>query len=105
MPERCFQRGLAQAQEYGREERFLDNISGLAGVALERGLKADSVKLFGMVAAQGKNKLTFIHKAEFERDLAELRGQLTITDFQTAWEAGQTMTINQAVQLLPEIFI
>lgn len=103
--ERCFQRGLAQAQEYGREERFLDNISGLAGVALERGLKADSVKLFGMVAAQGKNKLTFIHKAEFERDLAELRGQLTITDFQTAWEAGQTMTINQAVQLLPEIFI
>ena len=91
-----FQQGLTLAREYSHEERFLDNIAGLAGIALERGQKANSVKLLGMVAAQGINKLALVPKAEFERDQAEVRLHLPETEFLTAWEEGQTMTIDQA---------
>jgi non-specific serine/threonine protein kinase len=92
---------LALAQEIGITQDIADVLDGLAGVAWAHGKPAYAVHLFGAAEALR----TAIHMPPaplvrlfvLDRYLAPARRQLDAAVFDAAWQAGQAMTLDQAI--------
>lgn len=98
-----YRRSILLAQEYGFVQHSLENLAGLAGLALERGQASTAVKLLGLVAKQGMEGFGPITLEEFDRDRRAARDMLSDSEFQQAWEAGAQMTIEQGLEYLGEL--
>jgi ATP/maltotriose-dependent transcriptional regulator MalT len=97
--EERFYKSLALAQEYDFEELVLENLAGLASIALEHGRIALAASLLGMVEAHGSEKLGPIAQVEFGRDRAEAQARLPEAEFRSAWEEGRAMTLTRALEI------
>ena len=97
--EERFYKSLALAQEYGFEELVLENLAGLASIALEHGRIALAASLLGMVEAHGLAMLGPIAQVEFGRDRAEAQARLPEAEFRVAWEEGQVMALTRALEV------
>jgi tetratricopeptide (TPR) repeat protein len=64
-----------------------------------------AAKLLGAAAAIRENinrPVNFVDKDEYERETAEIRGEIGEALFQSAWRKGQAMDLDQAVMLATE---
>jgi hypothetical protein len=76
------------------------SVGGLAAVALVGGNKLRAARLLSAVEAILSAIIAPLLPAdrlEYERNVAALRAQLGDADYAAAWEAGRTMTIEQAI--------
>jgi predicted ATPase/class 3 adenylate cyclase len=78
-------------------------IALMAGIALDLGQPLKAVHLMAVVETQGLYRLdNFTSRPEYDHDLTAAKAALTEEDFRSAWEAGQAMTLKQAVALALE---
>jgi len=93
-----YQQSLALFHELGVRQALARSLSGLAGVAGRQGLALRAARLFGAADAFFKASCETNHEQyRFERDLAYTRAQFDEATFDAAWEAGQALTLEQAI--------
>jgi predicted ATPase/transcriptional regulator with XRE-family HTH domain len=81
---------------------ILDNLEGLAGIALTRQRVAAAAQLYGTAQAQRAARHMLpaaIRRVQRERDLAEAQAALGATAVQSAMLAGETMRLDTAITL------
>jgi predicted ATPase len=91
---------LTLCRETGMQRTGVACLAELAGFAGTLGVPARAARLFGAVEALRKAAripLAPIHRPAYERDLAAARAQLDAQAWDTAWAAGRTLTIEQAI--------
>jgi predicted ATPase/DNA-binding XRE family transcriptional regulator len=81
-----FVEALERWRDLGLRVGIVRNIAGLAGVAASQGQLERAARLFGAAS-----------DAADEGILATLRGRLGDADFEAAWAAGRSMTLEEAV--------
>jgi hypothetical protein len=87
-----YRRSLGLAQEYNLGLDVLENLSGLAGIALERGTAAPAARLLGLASRQGLDGFGPITQVEINRDRLAAAGRLAVEEFQLEWQMGEQMT-------------
>ncbi|MCC6790566.1 MAG: tetratricopeptide repeat protein [Thermomicrobiales bacterium] len=95
-----WEESLALRAEQGNVAGFAESLSGLAVIAMRAGLNERAVRLLG--AAEGMQQRIGYQLPPKERDqqtraTAALRAKLDAASFQRAWEAGETMSLDDAV--------
>lgn len=95
-----WQESLVLRAEQGNVAGFAESLSGLAVIAMRAGLKERAVRLLG--AAEGMQTRIGYQFPPKERDLQErataaLRSGLDSASFAAAWNAGQAMSMEDAV--------
>jgi predicted ATPase len=80
-------------------------IAGLGGVAAARGQSVPATQLLGaakslMTVCEAKGEyMELLDRVEFDRDVAVVHAQLDEATFNAAWEEGQKMTKDEALDL------
>jgi DNA-binding CsgD family transcriptional regulator/tetratricopeptide (TPR) repeat protein len=100
LAERHYREALALAQLVGDLWTKVEGIEGIAKVCLRRGEVERAVRLLAATsqARDAYNLPRFpIEEAAIERALATARQTLPDTRFAVAWEAGQSMSLDQAI--------
>jgi predicted ATPase/DNA-binding CsgD family transcriptional regulator len=93
-----------ESQEIAKEMNHMWLIAvcleGRAGLAAEEGQLTRAVQLWGAADALRETirvPIPLIERAEYERSITSARTRLGEQDFAVAWEAGRTMTPEQAI--------
>jgi DNA-binding CsgD family transcriptional regulator len=87
-------------REHGDRPDTAETLIGLGVVAAERGNAEQATRLFGGAVALGEAAGYALHppiRAWLDTALAGLRAKLGIARFDAAWDAGQALSIEQAV--------
>lgn len=87
-------------KEYGDTGGLLEGLAGAASLQLGRGDLEKATRLLAAVDALRRTTTHVLWPTEhqdFERDLARVRAQIDAPTFEAAWNAGQKMTLEQAV--------
>jgi predicted ATPase/class 3 adenylate cyclase/uncharacterized protein HemY len=95
-----FARGLQLARRTRYYPMGVECLAGLVSAVLARGDVERTTTLAGAVTSQLERMgmvLFPLDRTVFERDLNTARAHLEAATFQTAWDEGQTMTIEQAI--------
>ena len=96
-----FRQSLTFGLEEGIERFILPSISGLAGVAGVQGEAERAARLFGATEAlqeiSGFREFPYHSQADVDRNIVAARAQLDGETWQSAWEEGQAMSMEQAV--------
>jgi DNA-binding CsgD family transcriptional regulator len=95
-----FAEGLTLSRELGNRPDIAFNLAGMAGVAAAEGQPQRSARLFGAAEAVFDAIGLVLEpqdRAEYDRNAAVARAHLGADAFAAAWEAGRTMTIEQAI--------
>jgi predicted ATPase/DNA-binding CsgD family transcriptional regulator len=95
-----WEESLSLRAEQGNVAGFAESLSGLAVIALRSGMLERAVELLG--AAEGMQtrigyQLPPKERDQQERATATLRSRLDAQAFETAWAAGQELTLDEAV--------
>lgn len=95
-------KSLEIAQELGNKYSIANCLEGLAGVAAATGQAQRAARLFGAAASLRKAKairamFSPADHVEYEQHLAAAQAQLDASAWQTAWEEGTIMDIEQAI--------
>lgn len=97
-----FKESLKIQQEAGNKQGIAECLFGLASVAVMKGQLEHAAQLFGagqaLIDLVGA-PLAPADQADCDRDLAEVQRQITPVVFQNAWQAGQAMPLEQAIEL------
>jgi tetratricopeptide (TPR) repeat protein len=96
----CFAEGLALSREVGARYSIAINLAGMAGVAAAQGYPERSARLFGAADALFDTVGIVVEpvgRAEYDRNTTVARTQLGEDAFASAWEAGRTMSLEQAI--------
>lgn len=100
---RLFTDSLALAQEIEHVRGLPFGIMTFASLAAVKKQPQQAIRLFATTnkLLEGALMPAFAHpdKAEYERYLALAREQLTEAEFNAAWQEGQALTIDQAIEL------
>jgi ATP/maltotriose-dependent transcriptional regulator MalT len=97
-----FHESLKLCRELGDMHGLAQSLVGLARVISKGGDPQSAACLFGAVESLRKaidEGLPPAEQAQYDQDLTALRAALGETGFPRAWAAGQTMTLEQAVEL------
>jgi predicted ATPase/class 3 adenylate cyclase len=97
-----FVESLTLSQTRQNESGVLYALLGLALVAHVKGQKTRALQLCSAVNAQferRQERLSINEQTEYERAVAELRGQCDEKTFNAAWVEGCALTLEQAIQL------
>ena len=98
-----FRESLALWQEAGCPFGILMVLVGFAVLAISASRLRHAARLFGatnaLLTAIGA-KLYPLDQATYERQLAALRARLDVGAFAAAWEAGSTLSLEQAIALV-----
>ena len=98
---REFQEGLGLARQSNYRLYAVYNLIGIANYWSEEGQVSRAVTLLGAVSA-ATAKMGFKIEPElqepFDKGLADTRAKLSEEDFQSAWEVGEQMDFERAVQ-------
>jgi tetratricopeptide (TPR) repeat protein len=100
-----FVESLTLSQTCQNESGVLYALLGLALVAHVKGQKTRALQLCSAVNAQferRQERLSINEQTEYERAVAELRGQCDEKTFNAAWVEGCALTLEQAIQLALE---
>jgi len=102
----CFAEGLAVSREIGSRHRVAINLAGMAGVATAQAHPERSARLFGaadaLFDAMGMT-VGLVNRREYDRNREIARAQLGDEAFAAAWEAGRTLSLEQAIALALEV--
>src|SRR5207249_753697 len=95
-----FEESLAISQEHGYKPRIVENLEGLAAVAVAQGQAERAARLAG--AAEGLREamgapLPPADRAEHERSVGAARTALGEAAFASAWAEGRTLSLEAAV--------
>jgi non-specific serine/threonine protein kinase len=93
---------LQVRQEIGDRGGIAFCLERLAEVAIGKHAAEKAARIFGAVEsvrASLRSKIDPVDQPEYERNLASLRADLGDGKFDTAWEEGQKMTLEQAIEL------
>jgi non-specific serine/threonine protein kinase len=96
-----FLQSLNTFQAEGHRHGLTDCLLGLAGVAAMGGRPEQAARLFGAGMANRDHDglpLSPVKRAEAERDLAVVKRTLDPTAFAAAWQNGQALTLEQAIE-------
>jgi non-specific serine/threonine protein kinase len=91
---------LVDCWQAGDTSGTVTAITGLAGIARAEGEPARAARLLGAAAALREATGTVLFPAfqsEYEREVAAVRAQLGASTFESAWEEGQAMRIEQVM--------
>jgi hypothetical protein len=91
---------LALVRETAWQEFIAYCLAGLSWVAMSQGRAERAARLLGAAKAPfdaAGDLLSAIDRAEFDRNVATARAKLGEDAFAAAWQAGQAMTLDQAV--------
>jgi DNA-binding CsgD family transcriptional regulator len=95
-----FAESLILNAEIKDQDGVASSLGALAGVAIAQHKFARAAQLFGIA----ESLLESIHgqptghdRLEYDHNLASAREQLSASDFNAAWEAGQQMTLEQVI--------
>ena len=97
-----FKESLNIQQGAGNKQGIVECLFGIAGVARITGQLERAVQLFGAGQAlidKVGAPLAPADQADYERDLIEVQSKLSPVVFESAWQAGQVMTLVQAIEL------
>jgi ATP/maltotriose-dependent transcriptional regulator MalT len=97
-----FKDGLAFAQELGMTRCILFILAEMAALYSTEGQLEQATQLFASVEFLLKaesSPFEPIYQEEYDRNLGKVRTQMNENDFALAWEAGQQMTVQQAIEL------
>lgn len=97
-----FAESLEIAQELGNKYSIAECLEGLAGVAAAMGQAHRAARLFGAAEALRKAKairdmFSPADRMEYAQHLADAQAQLDASAWQTAWEEGTMMDLEQAI--------
>jgi tetratricopeptide (TPR) repeat protein len=95
-----FRESLALNQEVGHQTGVIACLAALATTHVARGMNTPAAQLFGAVStllSTRKFILLSFDQIEYDHYLSTVRAQLDSTAFDAAWEAGHTMTLQQAI--------
>jgi non-specific serine/threonine protein kinase len=96
-----FVQSLGTFHAQGHRHGVADCLVGLAGVAAMGGRPEQAARLFGAGMADrehGGLPLSPVKRAEAERDLAVVQRALDPAAFAAAWQSGQALTLEQAIE-------
>jgi DNA-binding CsgD family transcriptional regulator/Tfp pilus assembly protein PilF len=96
-----FVQSLSTFHAQGHRHGVADCLVGLAGVAAMGGRPEQAARLFGAGMAnrdQGNLPLSPVKRAEAARDLEMIKRALNPTAFAAAWQSGQALTLEQAIE-------
>jgi predicted ATPase/DNA-binding SARP family transcriptional activator len=96
----CFTESLRLFQERGNTRGIIECIAGLAGVIGAQGQIERAARLLGATAAQFEAIGAAMWPADqidYQRTVAALRAVLGEAAFATAWAAGRSLTLEQAI--------
>src|SRR5262249_38292304 len=100
--EQQYGESLKLCQKVGATWGSVECLEGVAGLAIANGKPERAVRLFGCAAAVRENigfPLTPRIASRFEAALASLRSTLGPRRFEVEWQAGRTLSLNDAVAL------
>jgi non-specific serine/threonine protein kinase len=94
-----YQESLELARQIGDHQHVGECLRALAGLAASGGQAASAARLFGADARlrEGGARLLPIDQEWYDRTLATVRAALGEQIFASAWEAGRTLTPDQAI--------
>jgi ATP/maltotriose-dependent transcriptional regulator MalT len=102
----CFAEGLTLSREIGARDRIAINLAGMAGVAAAQGQPQRSARLFGAADALFNAigmTVELVDRREYDRNREIARTQLGDQAFAAAWEAGRTISPEQAIAFALEV--
>ena len=97
-----FQESLALFREIGDRQGVAWCLTELAGMSGTSGQPERAVLLFGAAEALFESigaHLDVVDRAEYDRNLAEVRSKLSEKVFADAWARGHAMTVDDALEL------
>jgi tetratricopeptide (TPR) repeat protein len=92
---------LVLLRETAPQDHFAWCLAGLGWVAMGQGRAERAARLLGAAKAPFDAAGTLTNsfdRAEFDRNVAAARAKLGLDAFAAAWQAGQTMTLEQAIE-------
>jgi predicted ATPase len=98
----CFTESLELWQSMGNRRGIIHGLIGLGGVAADRGQPDRAARLLGAVECLSRETLYVAYgldRARYERTLERARPRLAEATWNTAFAQGQTMTLEQAIEL------
>lgn len=96
---------LFSFQKVGLKEAFVFTLEGLAGLGVAQHQYEKAVRLFAWADAMREeigDHGSPVEQASVERDLGVIHSKLNDSDFARFWEEGQTMNMEQAIELALE---
>ena len=102
-----YRESLALSREIGARNLIAAGLEGMGAVAAARGKSRWAARLWG--AAQALRMaigapVPPVYRAAYEQALASARAQSDEETFATAWAEGETMTLEQTLNALPNLF-
>lgn len=100
-----YRRAIVLWQDFGHRSAMAHQLECFAFIAIERGQRARAVKLFGAADAlrEVSNSVrTPAEQKEFEEAKASLQSNLNEEEFEKVWNAGRSLTMEQAIELALE---
>jgi predicted ATPase/class 3 adenylate cyclase len=97
----CFEDSLNIRREIGDKDGILTCLENLARVTTAQGHTLEAIRLFAAVTAvRTRIGATMMagDQAEFDRAVASARAQISEAAFDAAWNAGQVMTLDDAIR-------
>jgi predicted ATPase/DNA-binding CsgD family transcriptional regulator/tetratricopeptide (TPR) repeat protein/transcriptional regulator with XRE-family HTH domain len=95
-----FTESLALNQDIMRTRSIAQNLVGLAAVACVMQEYVPAVRLLGSVAAlldKSHQVMEWMERQVYDQSITETRGQLAAMIFDSAWTAGQTLPLEEAI--------
>jgi hypothetical protein len=96
---RLFAESIERARNLHHTAALLSAMAGLAGLALARGQKERSAHLLGAIdttrVSVGIRRIS--HWLQVERISSDTRATLEPSDFEQAWSAGRTVSLEEAI--------
>lgn len=96
-----FVESAAIARELALPRGVADSIAGMAKVAQALGLMETAVRLYGAAYrawdSYGGDAFDPVHFGDHQRSIAELQAALPAATYDTAWQAGQTLSPEEAL--------
>jgi predicted ATPase len=101
LAEQRFQESLAMFRKFGNKRGIAECLAGIAGLWGEQGNADQGARLLSaaqsLLSASGATWWP-ADRVEYERNLETIRGALEEEAYQTAWEAGRTMDLEEAIE-------
>jgi len=95
-----FSESLARFRRMGFQRGIVECCAGFAGLAIDRNEPERAAVLLGWVDARFRaigTPMWPADRAEFDRDVAAIRGRLSAADFEEAWATGSAMSNDEMI--------
>ena len=93
---------LPKWKDLGHRAAVAHELECIAYIMSKKGNLQRSVTILGAADRLRRiieSRATLVEKEEYERELSALRLNTNPSEFETAWEQGQSLTMDQAIQL------